>query len=78
MTVTAQSQTTELENLVVDVLGQCALLVLRIQEIGNSAHPATSDIEVYLIAAARAAADIDHFFVDARGARDACINNRLH
>lgn len=73
-----RAQATELENLVVDVLGQCALLVLRIQEVGNSAHPATSDIEVYLIAAARAAADIDHFFADARGARDACCSGRLH
>lgn len=73
-----RTQATELENFVVDVLGQLALLVLRIQEVGNSTHPATSDIEVYLIAAARAAADIDHFFADARGARDACISGRLH
>jgi hypothetical protein len=73
-----RTQATELENLVLDVLGLCAMLVLRIQKVGNSAHPATNDIEVYLIAAARAAADIDHFFADARGARDACISNRLH
>lgn len=87
MRLTEQTQVTEMEHLVLDVLGQCAMLVLRIQKIGNSAHPDTSDIEVYLMAAARAAADIDHFFAAAWDARaiDAhlfaaptCIGSTVH
>jgi hypothetical protein len=47
-------------------------------EVVKTAHPAVSDIEIYLMAAARSADEIDHLFAAARDARDTCISNRLH
>jgi hypothetical protein len=78
MTDTKQSQLAELEKLLMDVMGQCAWLTMRIRqlvEVENFAHPEVGNIEAHLLTAGRAACHIDsHLFDSAR----ACISNQLH
>ena len=78
ITDTKQTQLAELERLLLDVMGQCAWLTLRIRrlvEVENFAHPAVGDIEAHLLTAGRVACGIDaHLFDNARG----CISGRLH
>jgi hypothetical protein len=75
---TKQSQLDELEQLLMEVMGQCAYLALcirRLVEVENFAHPEVGDIEAHLLTAGRVACGIDaHLFDNARG----CISGRLH
>lgn len=57
-----KSQLSELERLLLDVMGQCAALSLNIRklvEVENFAHPEVGAIEAHLFAAGRVACDID-------------------
>ena len=64
MRVTEQSHDAELEQFLMDTMAQCTVLLLRAQRLArNLEHPAASDIEVYLLAAGRAACELDvHLF----------------
>ena len=74
---TKQSQLAELEKLLMDVMGQCALLTMRIRKLAdveNFAHPVVEDIEAHLLTAGRVACAIDaHLF-----AAPTCIGNTVH
>ena len=78
MITDTQSQLAELELLLMDIMGQCACLTLRIRrlvEVENFAHPAVGDIEEHLLTAGRVACGIDsRLFDNARG----CISGTLH
>ena len=78
-TVTEQQQAAEMNNILTDVMWECARLASRIRkfsEIGNPLHPAADPIEAHLIAAARVACGIDSHLFD--NAAWGCISGRLH
>lgn len=77
ITDTKQSQLAELERLLLDVMGQCAWLTLRIRrlvEVENFAHPVVEDIEAHLLSAGRVACAIDSRLF----AAPTCIGNTVH
>jgi hypothetical protein len=72
------TQLDELERLLMDIMGQCALLTMRIRglpEVENFAHPEVEDIEAHLLTAGRVACGIDSRLFD--NARE-CISGTLH
>ena len=77
-TETNRSQLAEMEGLLLDIIGNVAwltLLIRRLVEVENFAHPEIGDVEKHLLAAGRAAGAIDsRLFDNARG----CISGRLH
>jgi hypothetical protein len=71
---TVNEQTAESERLLMNVIGACGMLLLRVRKV-DFAHAAAADLEAYLLAAGLAARDIDaDLFDDARG----CISGTLH
>jgi hypothetical protein len=66
MTGTEQPQTSaELEALLLDILAQCARLIFQLQNIEIGNYPAVADIEAALLAAGRAAGQVDaHLFAE--------------
>ncbi len=69
--VIQQSPTAELELLLATVMARCAELIWQIRknEVASLAHPNAGDIEQHLLAAARAARDVEASRV---------VSSRLH
>lgn len=76
MTVAEQTETDDLEPLLMDVMNHCAWLIIRIRalEVGSLTHPAVDDVSGHLFAAARAARDIDVDFFSG----PMCVGRTVH